>query len=322
MQSPNQKMNKMKITTTLLAFLLSLSAFAQRSGEVVIFSENGEKFYALLNSVYQNYDPEANVRISDLTQEWYKCKIVSANNIFVIERNLPVKMNTTTTYRIVEKNGTYKLRYFSESPMNNYTQPSSGQTAIVYHSTGHEPNFSQTTTTTTTTTTSSGGTNPSGGESLNININMNENGMSTNISGHDGMQHSQTTTYSETTTTTTTSHSGTTQTNVQNNNSMSGFNNGSCYLDNAGFQRLKSSIESESFEDDKLRLANGAARNKCMSVQQVIEIAELFSFSDDKLSFTKAAYGNCTNRQDYYEVLGVFTFSDDKEELESYMDSH
>ena len=308
-----RKIKIMKLYTTLFALLLSTLSIGQQSGELVIFSDDGEKFYAVLNGIYQNYEPETNVRIQDLTDEWYKCKIVSSDNIFTIDKNIAVKMNTTVTYRIIEKNGEYKLRYFTETPKNDYAGPSSGQSHVVYHSTGETPVSMQTTmTTTTSTTTTSGGIN-NGGESVNVNINVSENGMSTNISAYDGVSTSgTTTTYSETTTVTTTQGGSNAQANMYE----------ACQLDNAGYERLKNSIEGESFSDDKLRVARTAAKNKCLSVQQIKGIARLFSFSDEQLEFTKAAYGNCLNRQNYYEVLEVFTFSSDKDELENYINTH
>ncbi len=95
-----------------------------------------------------------------------------------------------------------------------------------------------------------------------------------------------------------------------------------CRMSSSSFARLKSTIQEESFDKDKLRIAMHAATNSCLSVYQIKEITQLFKFSAQQLDFAKAAYGNCLNRGEYYEVISVFTFEKDKKELEDYIRSH
>lgn len=310
----------MKLFYCIVALSLSAFSFAQSTGELVVFTNNGDPIYLIMNGVYQNYEPATNVRVQSLTDEFYNTRILCPNNTFEIQKNLMIKRGYTSTYRVVENDGEYKLRFFSESPLETYhnDQMNGNQSTIVFHATGEVPT-AVTHTTTTTTTSTSNGTMNNNGEAVNINIQVGETGMSTGIYVNDGMEMNgeTTTTYSETiTTTTTTSGSGGNYQNQQFTNYES------CHLDAAGFARLKSSIENESFSDDQLRVANQAARNKCLTVAQIKEISGLFSFSSEQLSFTKAAYDRCQNRNDYYEVLEVFTFSADKEELENYINSH
>ena len=92
-------------------------------------------------------------------------------------------------------------------------------------------------------------------------------------------------------------------------------------MSDSDFQALKKSIAAESFSEDKMRVANMAAKNKCMSVEQIKEIIGMFSFSEEQLSFAKAAYDNCTNKGDYFQVMEALTYSEDKEELERYINS-
>ncbi|OFZ53393.1 MAG: hypothetical protein A3D92_05295 [Bacteroidetes bacterium RIFCSPHIGHO2_02_FULL_44_7] len=313
----------MKLFYCIVALSLSSFASAQSTGELVIFSNNGEPIYLIMNGVYQNYEPATNVRVQALTDEFYNTRVLCPNNTFEIQKNLMIKRGYTSTYRVIEKDGEYKLRFFSESPLETYQndQAYGNQSTIIFHATGDVP--TATTHTTTTTSTTSGGLN-NNGEAVNINIQVGETGMNTGIYVNDGMDMNggTSTTYSETiTTTTTTSGSGGMYYEEQpyHDNHV---NYESCRLDAAGFERLKSSIENESFSEDQLRIANQAAKNKCLSVSQIKEIAGLFSFSSEQLSFTKAAYERCQNRSDYYEVLEVFTFSADKKSLEDYINTH
>ena len=129
-----------------------------------------------------------------------------------------------------------------------------------------------------------------------------------------------------TTTTNTSTNYGTTGTTNYNTNDTrthgtggTSSPNGYCYMSDTDFAALKKSIQAEGFSDDQLRVANTAAKNKCLSVAQIKEIMGLFSFSSEQLAFAKTAYDNCTNKSDYYQVMEVFSFSSDKEELERYI---
>mgnify|MGYP001579671009 CR=1 FL=1 len=87
------------------------------------------------------------------------------------------------------------------------------------------------------------------------------------------------------------------------------------------FAAIKKSIQVETFAEDQLRVANMAAKNKCMSVAQIKEIMLLFAFADDQLAFAKTAYDSCTNKADYYQLMEVFKFSEDKTNLENFINS-
>jgi hypothetical protein len=87
------------------------------------------------------------------------------------------------------------------------------------------------------------------------------------------------------------------------------------------FAAMKKAIDAESHPEDQLRVANMASKSKCMTVAQIREIMEMFSFPADQLAFAKAAYDNCSNKSDYYQLMEVFSFSSDKEELEKYINS-
>lgn len=113
--------------------------------------------------------------------------------------------------------------------------------------------------------------------------------------------------------------------NYPSNGCHNGGNNGQIYLSgmsNAEFERLKATVNNQTFSDDKLRVANQAAGNKRMTVTQIKQIAQLFTFSNEKLAFTKAAYRNCVNKANYYEVMDVFTFSSDKKELSDFISAN
>ena len=56
-----------KITLTILTAILSIMTFAQ-NGNLVVFSEGGERFTLILNGIKHNNSPETNVKVED--NEW------------------------------------------------------------------------------------------------------------------------------------------------------------------------------------------------------------------------------------------------------------
>lgn len=179
----------MKNITLLLALLLSTVSFAQQSGDVVIFDNSGYRFHVILNGVMQNQKAESNVRIQGLQASYYSATIMADDNSFSLDKNIIVKRDTLITYRIINKKGKRKLRFFSEVPMNTAPAPAANQTLISFH-TGDIPmdteeDFSSSTTTQTTTTTTVSTTEQSqtlSGGSIDVDM---------SVSGTDGM-HSET----------------------------------------------------------------------------------------------------------------------------------
>lgn len=123
-------MKQLLLLSTLL--FLSISGFAQSKGDITIYSNTGERFYVILNGIRQNKVAETNVRVTDLTDQWYSCRVLAEDKSFDIEKNLVVKKDSLVTYRITEKKGKYKLRYYSETPIRA-AQTIEDQTTIVYH---------------------------------------------------------------------------------------------------------------------------------------------------------------------------------------------
>lgn len=375
----------MKHFLLLFTLLLGGLSFSQGQGEVTVYSNTGEKFFVILNGIRQNDKAETNVKITGLANPYYKCKVISANRTFELDKNIIVKQDTLITYEIKEKKGKYKLRFYTETPLASAPKADPYQSTIVYHSTDNpttntnvnttNANVNTTNTTTTTVNTTSTNTstdlqNGNVNESINMNVNVGENGISTNVNitenGMNGenvnmntnMNTSETistntnsnsstingnTTYQETiTTTTSTSENGnttyyeetittTSTTNTGNYNegniyqdqdmtvTMESANN--CYTTDAEADALAKQVAKESFSDDKLRVANTAAKNKCLSVAQITKVVKGFDHSEDQLSFLKAAYDNCSDQSNYYQLMETLTFSSDKEELEKYINS-
>lgn len=257
----------MKIFTLIFAMMMALPVLARHEGEISIQSRTGERFYVVLNGLYQNHEARSHVRFSAFQNEWNNCQVVGDNQHFLIDNRIMVKRNKRINYEVVERYGRYSLRYISEEFI------------------GH-PNY-------------------------NDGYGMNGN------SGYYGNNCPNTPPPSS---------CGTTRPYTYTNSCSSNGNNFNAnyrpIMDQNSFARLKNAVDKECFSDDKLRVASHAARNKRMSVSQIKEIVQMFTFSDERLEFAKRAYNNCVNPSDYYEVMEVFTFSSDKRKLEQYIMQH
>jgi len=285
------------------------------TSNLVIFSEQGERFTVVLNGVRINDNPETNVKITDLNAPNYKLKIVFDDaSIVDMDKNVYVEPGTECTYNVKKNNkGEYVLRMLSQSPLAQAPPPAPGQRTIVY--TQVPPNDGivirgGTTTMTTTTTTVS--------DPNVIGANVNVGGVNMNVTVTDGTGAymtggTTTTTYSSTTTSTTGYTGGTTVVTES----------GCIYpMGSTDFSSAKSSISSKSFDDTRLTVAKQIVDANCLTAQQVKEIMLLFSFEDSRLDFAKYAYNKVTDPNNYYKLNDAFTFESNVDELNNYVRSN
>lgn len=122
----------MKQIFTLLSFFFAFAsaAFAQTSN-AVIFAENGEKFTLILNGEKQNASPQANVKLTGLTGEFYQARVdfEDATLLDFTNKNFVVHKGMEVTYVVkVTKKGEYVLRYQSETAISGASTASTPAT--------------------------------------------------------------------------------------------------------------------------------------------------------------------------------------------------
>lgn len=306
---------------TLLAFLfISTLSFAQIGpvGHLTIFSEDGDKFTLILNGEVINDTPQTNLRVEDLNQPYYNAKIkfadqtlteVSKNNLMLTDADGNF---ADVTYKIKrDKNNKTKMKmnYFSSIPVQPNFVPASNVHVIHYG----QPRPIQVqpvggvTQTTTTTTTQVGGTN--------VGVGVNVGGINMGISINDNMGGEVV----QTQTTTTTTHSGNAPVHYEPI-PVRGCGGNSC-MTPRDFNAAMSTIKGQSFEDTRLKTAKQVISANCLNVDQIIQIANTFSFEDNKLEFAKFAYDYCIEPRNYFKLNGIFTFSSNVDELSDYVQS-
>ncbi|MCE3227330.1 MAG: hypothetical protein K0S32_1881 [Bacteroidetes bacterium] len=334
----------MKKSILLFAMILvGLCTFAQNTYNLVLFSEDGEKFYVFANGIRQNDVHESNVKITGLTSEFLNVRVEFENKALpVLKQNMPLEYGYEHTVNL-KKNmkKVMKMQYFGKVALAD--APKSNGSTVQYHtsenaatdnttgyntstSSGGGDNNSSTTVTHQTTTHSN--TNGDGGA---VSINMGGVGISMNV--NDNMGGINSTTSSTVTTTTyssSSSSSGVTHIEPENHGRPKNSNttpqqpvsNGcGAPMNSSSYEKMKQSVESKPFSDTKMSTAKIATKNSCLSSAQIAGICKLFAMDDDKLAYAKYAYDYCVDKTEFYHVSEVFSFSSTTDELNKYLES-
>jgi len=306
-----------KKITLLTLLLLSSISFAQTGpyGHLTIFSEDGDKFTLILNGEQINDTPQTNLRVEELNQPYYNAKIKFADNTLadITKNNLMLTdvdgVFADVTYKIKrDKNNKtkMKLNYFSSIPVRpDFIPPSNvhvihyGQpdTVVVQQQGG----ISQTTTTTTTQT---------GGVNVGVGVNVGGINMGVTINDPDAQV------VTHTTTTQTTTSGG----HYESAPVREGCGGRSC-MSPGNFSAALATIKKQSFEETQLKTAKQLITANCLNVDQIIQIANTFSFEENKLDFAKFAYDYCTEQKNYFKLNSIFNFSSNVDELSDYVQS-
>lgn len=314
---------------TLLA-LCPFTNFAQSS--LTIFSEDGYRFYLVLNGQKQNNVAMTNVRIDGLAQPQYAVKILFEDpSKPEISKNIPVVDPGTNafadvTYKIkTNKDGELKMRYFSATPVvPNYVPPADVYVMHYGQPAPPPPPGMGGTTVTQTTVTQTTGTTGMGGANISVGGGM--GGVNMNINISDPVLGGGTTTTTRTTTTTTSTDLGYSDGGGYHDNPPppppSRGNNCRFAMDASSFRSAKETVSKASFDETKLSTAKTILTSNCMSSDQVIAICNLFSFEASKLDFAKYAYERCTDRGNYFKVGNIFSFDASRTELNEYISGH
>ncbi len=324
----------MKTRLLILSSLLFLTliTFGQNKVNLVVFAEDGDKFYAYVNGIKQNNTPESNVRVTGVTPNISLRIEFEDKALPQLKQNMALEPGFEHTAKIKrDMKKQIKLRYFGQVPLEETT--SNNLPTVEYHTAETTDNGTSNTvntggnnttvTTTSTTTQINNGSNPN---NTSINVNMAGVGINMNVSGMDNgtTTTSQTTSY---TTTTTSSSSSSNSQPVKNNtasNQQVATTNTGCKaaMTPSNFETMKKSVESKPFSDTKMSTAKIATKNNCVSVNQVKEISKLFSMDEDKLAYAKYAYDYCVDKGNYFQVSEVFSFSTTTDEFNEFLEKH
>lgn len=304
----------MKKVYVLLTFtLLSISLSSQNTSNLIVFSEDGLKFYLILNGIRQNETAVTNIKVDKLNQPYYSAKIIFEDKTEpVLEKKyLPVvdaegSASLEVTYKIKKNNKNVNvLRFFSQVPIAQAAPPSPAIQEIHYNTVPMPDIFTSIVIQETTTTSGNG---------ANSNVNVNAGGVNVNVNINDPYYNQSTTTTSYTQTTMTSSSGGSGNVNYNNTNSDNGCGN-SYAMSNSNFAAAKQTITKQSFDDTKLTTAKQVIKSNCLSSAQIKELMMLFSFEATRLDLAKFAHERCVDKNNYFLLNDAFQFESSVEEL-------
>ncbi|MEA3446713.1 MAG: DUF4476 domain-containing protein [Bacteroidota bacterium] len=307
----------MKKYLIIMLFLMAGKFVTAQTCNVIFFTEEGERFYLVIDGIQFNEEARTNVKASEITATNHKVKILfEDNSLKAINRNLFFEKPDMEFTYVIKKNkkGAYKIRYRSEV---HITKQNLTQTTVnTYgHRQGQQVVHTQTKVQHTQVAPDNKQTNS---ENINIGINVQEGANNVNFNFNVNSTNTQTS-----------------QTSVNSHQEVLIENTpppppppipgyygpyGCPYpMSPSAFQSAKNSIRLKSFEDSKMTLAKQITRTNCLSVVQVKEIMMLFDFEDNRLDFAKFAYKYTCDIGNYFMVNDAFTFESTIEELDEYI---
>jgi len=308
----------MKNLVLFLGLMVGTFTINAQTGNLVIFSDEGSRFFVVVNGLRVNDQAQTNVRVTGLNADYVNCKIVFENELTpdIEKKTLMLVRGEEVTY-VVKKNKKAETvcNYYSQVPLNQAPVNSSNQQTVVYSNVPYNDgvvirtgNGTVSSTTTTTTTTGNNGV---------VNANVGVGGVGMNVTVYDGTG----TINGSTTTTTTTTYSSTSTTGgTTTYNDNTNYNNNCIYgMSNTDLNAAKNSLNSSSFDDTKASTFKQIVSSKCIIASQVKELLQVFSFEETKLEMAKYAYSYVADPSNYYTINDIFTFDSSKEELSDYV---
>jgi hypothetical protein len=314
----------MKRILFLLLIALTATAVRAQMSNLIFFTEQGERFFLVVNGIQQNEEATTNVMVTDLPAPSYKIKILFEDPALgEIDKNLVFGQGNETTFAIRRNNkNEWVVRFVSEVPLAQAPPPSPERYVMVYSTAppASRVTVSQSTMTTTTTTSAA-----PAGAGIGITVTDPEAGVNINMNvGAFGTTATSTTTSTTMSTTTTVMETPVIaqEPPVYYVPGYSGPVGCPRPMTPAEFSNVKNSIASKSFEDSKLTVARQVIGANCLTCNQVKEIMLLFSFEDTRLELAKYAYGYTYDIRNYYLLNDAFTFESSIEELDEYINGY
>ncbi len=88
------------------------------------------------------------------------------------------------------------------------------------------------------------------------------------------------------------------------------------------YRQLVNSISNESFEDNKVAVLQSSAKYNYFSVQQIIGLMDLSSFSSWKLKALELTYPFVVDKNNSFKIINALTFSEDKQKAQEILDKN
>lgn len=318
------------IIISMFLMLFASEFIIAQNSSLTVFSQDGEKFFVILDGVRQNDFPNTNVKITDLDRPNYRVKIIFDNaKLEDIDKNVFLQGVDGNAMEVVysirpNKKGVLDMRISSFNEAQS-APVAKEENVVKYHTQENPIQDQKTSTTIVTTTTTTNGVATK--ETINMNMGVSGTGINATVTDETGetinvnmnlgdmmrMDGGTTTTTKQVTT------SSSSNTNVPTPEPAK--EKGCTFaMNNSDFSAAKTSVNKQSFSDSKMKSAKQFTKANCLSVNQIKEIMNLFSFDDDKLEYAKYAYDFCVDKNKYFMLAEEFSFSSSSDSLNDYID--
>jgi len=329
-----------------LTLIVAYSFANAQSGYLSFYSQDGDKFWVIIDGKKINKDPQYNVEKFPVEMKWGKAKIIFEDpKLGTIDKTyqvIDVDGNSCYVKYMIRKNkkGKYEIRDIdatwevlssahvsSTTPPQPATQPTQPVSQPVQTQVQTQQTNPQTQTFQQTTTITDPTTNTNINMGVGVNVTETQDGVNMNIHVPGLQTNTQASSVTTTTTTTTTVSQPTQQNQVtikpkpEAQPIQQTKPTGGCIspMSDTDFQSAKKSIASKSFEDSKLTTAKQIVSANCVLSSQVKEIMDVFGFESSRLEFAKYAYKYTYDKNNYYKVNEGFKFESSIDELNEFL---
>jgi hypothetical protein len=321
-----------KIVSLFIVFIfIQTKMMAQVINDLVIFSNDGDKFTLILNGEKRNANPETRVKVSSLNLVRYKVKIVFDNNKFE-DLDDAITFNNNgyeCVFGLEEKNKRkHTLVYVSStlinpplvnndnSSLNNSNNTNTNTNNNTNSTSTNTTNYNSTSGSNTYSSSNTGNTSYSSGNTISLN-----NGLGVGVNNNGGVSlktkegnlnlgpHNETTAVI----------------NVLGNaiNLHKAPEKVGCKspMLPTQFDIAKKDITTPAEESEKVKAANQLMQNNCLVTAQVQEIMGLFSNDQTKFEFARDAYAHTSDLNNYHKLKDSFTSEAYKKDFHTYIES-
>ncbi len=93
-------------------------------------------------------------------------------------------------------------------------------------------------------------------------------------------------------------------------------------MSDSNFRTLLQNIQDEAFADDQLSVLKMAVNRSYFTIEQTIQVVNIFSFAEDKVEAVRLMAPKIIDLENAHNLLNAFTFSDDKKAVQSIINNY
>ena len=316
------------LSLIIIGFFTRVSATDYNSN-LIVFAEDGQRFYLFLNGIRQNMVPDKLVKVTAIPLFYVNTRVVFEDTMIkpIYKKSVAVQddrgQDLEVRYDVYTSPDKIRSLVFAISMPKQVAPKSSPDMMVVPFNSKIMPPI--------ITLPKTGQVSGSANKTVTQEITSTNANTGILRPGDADKSKLPNTTTTSTTTTTTYSTSVnnsspvvvTSTENSKPKNYLPGYNGPiGCEgfpMNEVDFQSAITSVSNQSFDDSKLITAKQVANYNCLTTDQVKQLLTLFSFESNKLAFAKYVYGHTIDIANYFKINDVFSFSSSLKELNDYI---